>query len=66
MDEERREVRPSPEPDHEVSDPHTPPLDNDDDARWLEENDPRRIRVESHRGRRFGDRIRERLHREED
>ena len=43
------------EPESEPSDPHTPPLDNPDDARHLREHDPRRIEVEAQRGRRFAD-----------
>lgn len=35
------------------SDPHTMPLDDDDDARYLERTDPRRLEVEAKRGRRF-------------
>jgi hypothetical protein len=37
----------------ERSDPHTPPLDNDDDARWLDPVDPRRLEVERRRGHPF-------------
>ena len=43
----------TPEPPEEPSDPHNGPLDDDEDARFLEENDPRRIEVEARRGRRF-------------
>jgi hypothetical protein len=46
---------PYPEPSDEPSDPHTPPLDDDDDARWLDPVDPRRLRVERDRGRSFTD-----------
>jgi hypothetical protein len=45
----------TPEPDVEPSDPHQGPLDNDDDARWLDPADPRRLDVERRRGRRFDD-----------
>lgn len=47
------DVEPAPEPAQEVSDPHTGPLDDDDDARYLDPNDPRRREVEARRGRRF-------------
>jgi hypothetical protein len=46
-------VEPAPEPAEEVSDPHTGPLDDDDDARYLSPDDPRRQRVEARRGRPF-------------
>jgi hypothetical protein len=46
---------PAAEPVPEPHDPHTGPLDNDDDARYLKENDPRRIEVEAKRGRRLED-----------
>lgn len=50
------EVQPViPEPREEVSDPHTGPLDDDDDARYLDPVDPRRREVESKRGRPFGE-----------
>jgi hypothetical protein len=49
MAERDRESRP--EPDREPSDPHTPPLDDDDDARFLDPVDPRRRDVEWRRGR---------------
>jgi hypothetical protein len=52
MTDERREVPPSPEPAREPFDPHLGPLDDDDDARFLKERDPRRVEVEK-RGRRF-------------
>jgi hypothetical protein len=39
----------------EPSDPHQPPLDNDDDARHLDPADPRRLEVEQRRGRPFTD-----------
>jgi hypothetical protein len=52
---ERREVAPSPEPDVEPSDLHQGPLDDDEDARYLDPVDPRRLDVERRRGRRFGD-----------
>jgi hypothetical protein len=46
-------VEPGPEPDHERSDPHQPPLDDDEDARYLDPADPRRLDVERRRGRPF-------------
>jgi hypothetical protein len=52
MTEPLQRPEPGPEPPH---DPHTPPLEDDDDARYLRENDPRRIEAEARRGRRFAD-----------
>jgi hypothetical protein len=49
------EVQPSPEPDHELSDLHLGPLDNDDDARYLDPIDSRRRTIERQRGRQFTD-----------
>lgn len=46
---------PRPEPAREPFDPHLPELDNDDDARWLDPADPRRLEVERRRGRPFLD-----------
>jgi hypothetical protein len=46
-------VKPNPEPKREPFDAHTGPLDDDEDGRFLEENDPRRIEAEAHLGRRF-------------
>lgn len=37
----------------EPSDPHMGPLDNDEDARYLDPSDPRRLEVERKRGRAF-------------
>jgi hypothetical protein len=45
----------TPEPEREPVDLHTGPLDDDDDARHLRRDDPRRIEVERRRGRRFDD-----------
>jgi hypothetical protein len=39
--------------DAERSDPHTPPLDNDDDAQYLDPIDPRRRAIEAKRGKPF-------------
>lgn len=47
------EVEANPAPDNEPSDPHAGPLDDDEDGRFLRENDPRRIAAETRRGRRF-------------
>jgi hypothetical protein len=44
---------PTPEPDQEPSDLHIGPLDDDDDARYLDPVDPRRRDVERRRGRPF-------------
>ena len=55
MTEFERDVEPTPEPALEVSDPHTGPLDDDDDARYLDPSDNRRRAVEQVRGRRFGE-----------
>ena len=44
-----------PEPEHDPSDPHTPDIERDDDARWLDPVDPRRLRIERIRGRPFTD-----------
>jgi hypothetical protein len=50
----RKEVTPTPEPSREPFDPHMMPLDNEDDARYLEATDPRRIEIERKRGSHFG------------
>jgi hypothetical protein len=42
-------------PDDEPSDPHTGPLDDDEDARYLDPVDPRRREVEKRRGKPFSD-----------
>jgi hypothetical protein len=44
---------PNPEPPREPFDGHCPPLDDDDDARYLDPADPRRLEVERRRGRAF-------------
>jgi len=51
------DVEPSePEPaDADASDPHTGPLDDDEDARHLARDDPRRLEAEERRGRAFDD-----------
>jgi hypothetical protein len=53
--EDRDAVEPAEEPAEEPFDPHTGPLDDDEDGRFLEENDPRRIEAEARLGRRFAD-----------
>lgn len=52
---EREEVQPRPEPAREPFDPHMGPLDNEDDARYLDPTDPRRLAIERDRGRPFRD-----------
>jgi hypothetical protein len=56
-DDEPRENRlaaePTPDPGVELSDPHRGPLDDDDDARYLDPADERRLEVERRRGRPF-------------
>jgi len=42
---------PGMEPDREPVDLHRGPLDDDDDIRWLDKDDPRRRRVEERRAR---------------
>jgi len=49
------QVPPNPEPSREPFDPHTPPLDDDDDARFLDPADFRRLAVERQRGRPFNE-----------
>lgn len=44
---------PNPEPAREPFDPHLPPLDDEDDARYLDPVDERRRAVEHRRGRSF-------------
>jgi hypothetical protein len=39
-----------PEPAREPFDAHLPPLDDEDDARYLDPDDPRRVEVERRRG----------------
>jgi hypothetical protein len=41
------DAEPTPEPAQEPSDPHTPPLDDIEDAKYLDEDDPRRKEVEA-------------------
>lgn len=47
---DRREVKPNPEPAREPFDPHMGPLDDDRDARFLRPSDPRRVEVERRHG----------------
>jgi hypothetical protein len=44
---------PQPDPEHEPVDLHRGPLDDDEDGRWLERDDPRRVEAELRRGRPF-------------
>lgn len=44
---------PKPEPWVEPSDAHLTPLENEDDARWLDPSDPRRKEIEKKRGKSF-------------
>ena len=53
--EERKAAEPNPEPDSDPSDPHMGPLDNPDDARYLDPIDPRRREIERERGRPFSE-----------
>jgi hypothetical protein len=46
---------PNPEPFADPADQHTGPLDQEDDARYLDPADPRRLAVERRRGRPFKD-----------
>jgi len=50
---DREEVKPNPEPAREPFDPHMGPLDDKEDARYLDPTDPRRREVEQERGRPF-------------
>lgn len=47
---ERHDVRPNPEPFDEPADLHMGPLDDVDDARFLDPVDPRRMAIERQRG----------------
>jgi hypothetical protein len=47
------DVEPMREPDREPVDLHRGPLDDDEDGRWLERDDPRRVEAERRRGRPF-------------
>ena len=49
------DTRPMAEPEAEPSDPHTPPLDDREDGRYLRRDDPRRLEAEGERGRPFDD-----------
>jgi hypothetical protein len=55
-DYERRDdtPEPTPEPAEEPVDDHRRiPLDDDEDGRWLQRDDPRRLAAEERRGKRF-------------
>lgn len=54
-DEEVDWGRPADDPEEEPVDHHRGPLDNDEDGRWLDRDDPRRLAAEERRGRRFDD-----------
>lgn len=41
------DAEPTPEPAQQPADPHTPPLDDIEDAQYLAEDDPRRKEVEA-------------------
>jgi hypothetical protein len=49
------DVKPTPEPDEEPADAHQGPLDDQEDARYLDPVDPRRRHAEQLRGRPFAD-----------
>lgn len=44
---------PKPEPSEEPADSHLAPLESEDDARFLDPSDPRRIKVEEKLGKKF-------------
>jgi hypothetical protein len=44
-----KDVEPNPEPNEEPSDPHRGPLDDPEDARFLDEHDDRRLAVDKQR-----------------
>jgi len=48
-------AEPRPEPAREPFDAHLPPLDEPEDARYLDPVDPRRLDAERRRGRPFTD-----------
>ena len=50
---EREEVEPTPEPEEEPVDHHRGPLDRDEDGRFLDRDDPRRLEAEERLGKRF-------------
>ena len=47
--------KPTPEPAREPFDPHLGPVDDEDDARYLDPVDPRRRAIEQQRGEPFED-----------
>jgi hypothetical protein len=51
--ENKAAAEPNPEPDSDPSDAHTGPLDDPEDARFLDPADPRRMAVERERGEPF-------------
>jgi hypothetical protein len=50
---EKKAAEPNPEPEGDPSDAHTGPLDDPEDARFLDPADPRRMAVERERGEPF-------------
>lgn len=50
---DNEEVEPNPEPAREPFDPHMMPLDDEEDARFLDPTDSRRLEIERKRGRPF-------------
>jgi hypothetical protein len=53
--ESRKAAEPNPEPDSEPFDSHSGPLDDPEDARFLDPADARRLAVERERGEPFRD-----------
>lgn len=53
--ESRKAAEPNPEPDSEPFDSHSGPLDDPEDARFLDPADARRLKVERDRGEPFSD-----------
>jgi hypothetical protein len=53
--ESRKAAEPNPEPDSEPFDSHSGPLDDPEDARFLDPADARRLKVERDRGEPFPD-----------
>lgn len=51
-EDDRPDVEPRQEPAEEPSDPHTPPLDDDEDATHLQPDDSRRLAAEERLARR--------------
>jgi hypothetical protein len=64
--ENRHAVEPTEPPDHEPFDRHEGPLDNEDDVRFLRDDDPRRKEIEEYGHGGFLHRLRERIHGRDD